>query len=204
MKAYKTEPEKAKEMIFRAAERLAIQHEIDVHENKGLRNALVKEKQKRKRGRKLNLLGEDNSGPQLFSPGRVQAARAYQAEKQAVEEQKKEEAAQKRAQMKENKLQKENDKQERAVQRAIRKEEAKVAKAKKQEEIQARKEAQKASKDAQEQAKIERTIAKELKKVSSAQTTQENAPTSLVIPKGSGVVERTTRSGRVVKTPQKL
>jgi hypothetical protein len=44
IKAYKTELEKAREIIFHAAERLTTQHEIDVYKNKGLRNALAKEK----------------------------------------------------------------------------------------------------------------------------------------------------------------
>ena len=77
IKAYKTEPEKATGILFRTVERLASQHEIDVHINKGLKKALVTEKQKRRKGRKLNLLGEDSSTPQLFSPGRVQVLRFY-------------------------------------------------------------------------------------------------------------------------------
>jgi hypothetical protein len=67
IKACKTEPEKATEIPFRTVERLAAQHEIDVHTNKGLKKALATEKQKRRKGRKLNLLGQDSSAPQLFS-----------------------------------------------------------------------------------------------------------------------------------------
>jgi hypothetical protein len=100
IKAYQTEPEKAVETLFRAAERLATQHEIDTYVNKGLRKALVFEKEK------LNLLGEDNSAPRLFSPGRVQAAKAFQAQKEAAEVERKAAVAQKKAQGLENRLRK--------------------------------------------------------------------------------------------------
>ena len=59
-------------------------------------------------------------------------------------------------------------------------------------------------KNVQEQAKIERIRAKELKKASNTQSKQESTPDNLVIPGISRVAERATRSGRVVKTPQKL
>jgi hypothetical protein len=83
--------------------------------NKGLRKALTLEKQKCRKGKKLNLLGEDSSGPQLFSPGRVQAAKAYQAEKTVAEEQRRVATAQEKAQAAENKLQKQKEKQKRAA-----------------------------------------------------------------------------------------
>jgi hypothetical protein len=71
IKAYKDKPEKVVALMKRSLERLASQHEIDVHVNKGLQKALIYEKQKRRKGKKLNLLGEDSSAPQLFSPSRV-------------------------------------------------------------------------------------------------------------------------------------
>ena len=67
--------------IFIANERLAADHSIDQHIIKGLCEALKNEKKRRKRGKRLNLLGEENNGPQFFSPARVQAARAWQASK---------------------------------------------------------------------------------------------------------------------------
>jgi hypothetical protein len=204
IKAYQTEPEKAVETLFRAAERLATQHEIDTHVNKGLRKALVFEKKKRRKGRKLNLLGEDNSAPQLFSPGRVQAAKAFQAQKEAIEVERKAAVAQKKAQGLENRLQKEKEKQERALQRAIRKEEVQEAKAQKQAEVQARKEAQKAAKEVQEQTKLESIRAKELKKASPTQTKQESASEQTNAPEGDKEVEKVTRKGRVIKPPRKL
>jgi hypothetical protein len=80
IKAHKAEPEKVTGILFRTVERLVTQHEIDVHVNQGLRKALTYEKQKRRKGKRLNLLGEDSSAPQLFSPSRVQAAKAHQAQ----------------------------------------------------------------------------------------------------------------------------
>ncbi|SLM33726.1 hypothetical protein LPUS_02273 [Lasallia pustulata] len=49
--------------------------------------ALREEKRRRKRGKRLNLLGEEESGPQFFSPGRVTAVRTWQAEKEEEEQQ---------------------------------------------------------------------------------------------------------------------
>ena len=75
------------ELVFRANERLAAQHSIDEHEKRGLTEALRAEKKKRQRGKRLNLLGEEDVGPQFFSPSRILAARAFQAAKRAKEEQ---------------------------------------------------------------------------------------------------------------------
>src|SRR5580700_4433784 len=197
IKASKTEPEKAVPILFRSVERLATQHEIDTHINQGLRKALAYEKQKRRKGKRLNLLGEDSSGPQLFSPSRVQAAKAYQAQKEAAEEQKRLEVAEKKAQGAEKRLQKEKEREEKALQRATRKQEALVAREEKRAEIQARKEAKKAAKEAREAAKSERIAAEMPKKASIAQNSQESGSSR-------GVVEKATRSGRVVKIPHRL
>ena len=67
--------------LFRANERLASQYSVDQHIVKGLTVSLRNEKKKRQRGKRLNLLGEEDSGPQFFSPQRVQAARQFQATK---------------------------------------------------------------------------------------------------------------------------
>jgi len=44
------------------------------------------ERQKRQKGKKLNLLGKSDAGPQFFSPNRVRAGLAFQAEKAADEQ----------------------------------------------------------------------------------------------------------------------
>jgi hypothetical protein len=118
IKAQNTEPTKCLQILVRSVERLATQHEIDNHV-KGLRRALVMEKQKRKKAKRLNLLGEEDSGLQLFSPSRVQAAKAFQAQKETIEKEKKAAVAEKKVQVVANKLQKEKDKQEKALCQAI-------------------------------------------------------------------------------------
>ena len=63
---------------------------------KGLQEALKMEKKKRRKGKKLNLLGQEDSRPQFFSPLKVQTAREFQAlkeenkiiERQEIEEKK--------------------------------------------------------------------------------------------------------------------
>jgi hypothetical protein len=49
--------------IFRANKRLAAQYSIDQHVVRGLTTALQDKKKRRKRGKRLNLLGEEDSGP---------------------------------------------------------------------------------------------------------------------------------------------
>ena len=61
--------------IIRANERLVSEHAIDQHIIQGLNTALKIEKKRRQRGKGLNLLGEEASGPQFFSPSKVHAAR---------------------------------------------------------------------------------------------------------------------------------
>ena len=67
--------------LFRATEKLTSQHSIDIHTIKGLTQTLKNEKKRRQKGKRLNLLGESDLGPQFFSPGRIQAAREYQSQK---------------------------------------------------------------------------------------------------------------------------
>ncbi|KAN0086761.1 hypothetical protein V8E54_000449 [Elaphomyces granulatus] len=63
----------------------AAQHEIDKHLQSGLQKTLKNEleKKRRQRGERLNLLGEEDFGAQLFHSSRVRAALAYEAEKEA-------------------------------------------------------------------------------------------------------------------------
>ena len=84
--AYKQDSSQDKvKLLFKANKRLAVQHAIDQYTKKGLLEALEIEKKKRTRGKRLNLIGKECSGPQFFSPTRIQAARAYQQEKEATE-----------------------------------------------------------------------------------------------------------------------
>jgi hypothetical protein len=136
-KSYKNSPtERRLDQVFRASERLAAQHAIDIHEKRGLVEAFRLEKQKRSRGKRLNLLGEDYSGPQFFSPSRIKAAQAFQAAKETAEQQrkidnvnKKQEAAAARQQR--DTERKEHTRQRKAAQQVVREEKARKAAEKK-------------------------------------------------------------------------
>ena len=162
------------------------------------------EKQKRKKTKRLNLLGEEDSGPQLFSPSRVQAAKAFQAQKEAVEEEKKTAVAEKKAQAVANKLQKEKDKQEKALRRAIQRQQTQAVKEQKKAEIQARKATREAAKKLEEQTRLERINSKKPKKACNFQSAQKSSPEHSDSPDSVEAPERSTRSGRVVKPPRKL
>jgi hypothetical protein len=97
-RVFKSEPiEQRLDMILRANLRLAAQHSIDQHTIIGLTNAMKLERKKRQRGKKLNLLGESDVGPQFFSPARIQAARLFQAQKVDTETARKQRIADKKA-----------------------------------------------------------------------------------------------------------
>ena len=61
--------------IITATRTLSAQVDILRHENRGLRTTMILEKQKRKKGKKLNLTGEQSSGVEVYSPGKVITAR---------------------------------------------------------------------------------------------------------------------------------
>ena len=126
--------------IFRANERLAAQQSISNHVIVGLTNSLRNKKKKRRKGKRLNLLGQEESGAQIFSPGRVQAARDYQATKEEVELQRQQDIADKKAQAALRKLQQEVDKKARQEEAAKRRQMVAARKIQEAAEKQARKE----------------------------------------------------------------
>ena len=48
-------------VIFRSQERLAVQHEINKHVNSGIIESIEIEKKRRRHGKKLNLVGEEDN-----------------------------------------------------------------------------------------------------------------------------------------------
>ena len=81
------------ELIVRAAEKISIQKELLEHENIGLRNALILEQKRRKRGKKMGILDPEEPGQAVFaSPGKIATIRANrieeEAQKAAAEEEK--------------------------------------------------------------------------------------------------------------------
>ena len=101
--------------ILRANLLLAAQHSIDKHIQKGLVEALKQEKKRRQQGKRLNLIGEEDSGPQLFSPTRVQAARDYQTSKETEESNRQQSITDRKIAAATKKAQKEKNKKERAI-----------------------------------------------------------------------------------------
>ena len=58
--------------ILRVNERLAAEHSIDQYLIRGLTEALKHEKKRRRRGKRLNLLGQEESGPYVMTLGHTQ------------------------------------------------------------------------------------------------------------------------------------
>ena len=58
-----------------------------MHENQGLQIAIGQEKKRRQRGKRLNLVGDEEDGKaQFYSPQRIRAAKAYLQEKERAAE----------------------------------------------------------------------------------------------------------------------
>ena len=84
--------------LFKANIYLAAEAQITTYRAEAFKRALVLEKKKRKKPKRLNLLGEEKSGlPQFYGPEEVRNAREFQAGKAAREEQEKADKAAKKA-----------------------------------------------------------------------------------------------------------
>ena len=114
---YELDPsEKKKEALFDLLLKQTAKVSVLQTEYAGLREAIILEIQKRKRSKKLNLAGEVSQGVEIYSPGKVVAAREYQAqldEQATAEEARKEQNRVKKAA---NKLLKEKLAEEKAQQ----------------------------------------------------------------------------------------
>lgn len=105
--------------MFETLEGLATNVDILQHEIRGLRKALIAEKSRRKRGKKLNLAGEISKGVELYSPNKVVRARQFQEQK-AQEEQAERDAIEARKLVRaQNALEKQIEKEEKEVQHQI-------------------------------------------------------------------------------------
>jgi hypothetical protein len=97
-RAYKLEPSQEKlAKLINTNIQLAAQQSINEYMISGLEYVLALEKKKRRRGKKLNLIGKQDSKAQFWSPSWSNAALAYQAQKEEAEHQKKEAIAKKKA-----------------------------------------------------------------------------------------------------------
>ncbi len=96
--------------MLQGSEKLAAKVDVLEFENKGLIEALKVEKQKRNRGKRLNLLGEEDNGPLLFSPSYVRAAKEFAAKKKAEKEQHRKNIEKKKEEQQKKKVQEEIEK----------------------------------------------------------------------------------------------
>jgi DDE superfamily endonuclease len=156
-KAYKKSPiRKRLSFIFHANTRLAAQHSIDKHTITGLITSLKHEKTKRRRGKRLNLVGEEDNGPQFFGPSEVLCAKSYASEKEAQEQAERDRIEANKATAAANKVRKEQEKAERAQRVAERRRLAAEKKIQHAVDVQARKELRIAQKAAKDAAKLQR------------------------------------------------
>lgn len=204
-KSYLHSPTIAKtKMLFNATERLAAEHSIATHVIRGLEEAIKIEKRKRRKGKRLNLLGEGGSGPQFFSPGRVQAARDHQATKEADKQLELDIKAEKKAKAEAARLQKQKEKTQRAIERAEKQRLAAEEKTRKTIEKQALQELKTVAKTA-------KTASRELQEPSILAKASRKHKISTISPpidllpatKQKVVVSKTTR-GRAVLRPQRF
>ena len=108
-----------------------------------LTEALLMEKKKKQRGKRLNLLGEEDNKPQIFTPSKIQAALARNSKKEQEEEQKKEEKDRKKEEVAQLRARKQLEKEEQRTNREIARQVAREEKAKKAAIVKANKEAKK-------------------------------------------------------------
>ena len=167
------------------------------------------ERQKRKKGKKLNLVGEDDIGPQFYCPDRVRRALAFQDEKEANEQADQDRITNKKAQSAANKVQKEADKAARALQTAARRQHAqeekdrKVAeRAQKAIERQAKKEAKLAEAQAKKAAKLAKSAIPKPKAATQVRRAQNVVANDHAAGKGKKVVASRTTRGRAVIMPR--
>ena len=200
-RAYEKSPVKSTlALIFHANERLAAQHSIDEHIRKGLVEALRHEKKKRQRGKRLNLLGEEDSGPQFFSPARVQAAKDWQAVKDAKETSRQQGIVDKKALTATKKQQKELDRIARAQLLAERRQQVAEIKAQKVVE----KQAQIKLKEVANRHSKEQSESLEPQKVQKSRKKLAREPLPAVIKEQVEVVVLTTSRGRRLQRPQRF
>jgi hypothetical protein len=78
-------------ILLRAGEKLTTELEIVRHENKGLREAVIHEKKRRKRGKVIHLYGPDEKEGQalFFSPDKIARVRRRNADAEQAERQRK-------------------------------------------------------------------------------------------------------------------
>jgi hypothetical protein len=148
--------------------------------------------------KRLNLLGEEDSGPQFFSPGWVQAAREFQTAKEDEETQRQLDISEKRRQATAKRLLKEKEKLQKAI---ITQEKRKLAAEAKAAEKQTQKGlVEAANSSPKEQVGLQKQST-EPNKVQKTRKNQLKRPTCVIITKEVEEVVLTTSTGRRVQRP---
>jgi hypothetical protein len=201
-KAYQKSPTAQRlTIIFHANIRLATQHSIDQHTITGLMGALKEEKKKRSRGKRLNLVGEEDSGPQFYSPSRVHRAKTFADERKAEEQVEQDRIATKKATAIANRLRKEEEKAARALQASIRKQEAAEKKLQKAAEVQAQKDQRQVAKQAREAQLLARRASKAAPKSKEATIVRRQSTVVAKVDGGFAKVKVVTSRGRTTMRP---
>ena len=204
-KEYKKAPtQKGLALIFRGHEELAAKDSINQHIIKGLQQSLKLEKKKRQKGKRLNLIGGEDHGPQFFTPERVHATINYQAQKEDNHK------LEKRARI-ENKAKKALEKKEKELQKQLNRDERLEKHTKAQNEKLEKATQQKAQLDAKKaiQAidKAKKTASKVLNRSKVALTGKRKLDSVDLVESSTPIAKRaiTTNSrGRPVITPARF
>ena len=201
--SYRNDPTNEKlHLLFKANERLAVQHAVDEHTKRGLIETVKEEKKKRQRGKKLNLLGEENHGAQFFSPTTIKHAQDVQAVKAAEAEADKARIVSNKIANAAKKVKSDAKKAEKALQRQL----AKDAKAQIDAEKKAEKEAQKLANQCAKLASkvivMKKTTTKTPKKVAVGRKKSVRFVEVAAEGVGPKTPAKATSTGRCVKTPQ--
>lgn len=197
-RAYADNPSPTKlKKIFRANERLAAEQDISRHVIRGLTEALQDEKKRRKRGKRLNLLGVEDGGPQFFSPTKVQAARDFQATKEAEE-------ALRRLNINEKKVAAAAKKEEKEKEKERKREVAAEGRAAKAAERQVQKEAKEAAKQHDRTLSLPQRQSTKATRAPMSPKEQSKQRTVAVVVEEEEVVCAVTSRGRQTRKPKHL
>jgi hypothetical protein len=194
--------------LIKANEINASQAAIAKHQVEGLKEALVIEKKKRKRGKKLNLIGEDAGKAQWFGTEEILRANKLEDEKEARIIQEKQDKIAKKDQAAVDRAikaaQKKQEKEERAIRRVV---DTQAKKERRAQEVLNNRAARQAAAQAKRDAGKSKPSQIIILKVPSNILTglgsheiiaQEVAGTEVAIP------PQATRRGREIKLPQRL
>lgn len=194
----KSTPNLQKLVIFqRIAARQAARIDIQNHELRNLRSAIIQEKKRRQRSKRLGLTGEEaDSGPQFYSPQKVLTARAFQETKEAAVEEEKRQKALRKEEATRQRNQKLVEKQEAAMQRQLRLQYNRATKAAEKEQRAAEKAEKQRQKELDKQAKA--TIALQRRKEREIRKTLAAVTKLAATPKG-----RSRKAASPIKKPRK-